>query len=107
MAKGLGFQLSYTYTCDPGLTATSKFVDVVQRINKTQVTYAAGGDHNPIECTGNTRVITVTGQTKPDYLPLKTGVAFATLTIDLEKDGQFFQRLTLREEIRLASITRK
>lgn len=100
LARGLGFELSYTYTCDPGLTATRAFVDVVQRIGKTQRTFAYGVNESDIECTGNPQTFKVVGQTKPDYLPLKSGVALAILTVYLENES-FPPTIEFREEIRL------
>ncbi|MBT2556083.1 hypothetical protein [Arthrobacter sp. ISL-5] len=103
LAKGIGFQISYTYTCDPGLTATSA-VDVVQRISKSQVTIAVAGDASKTECTGNPQTLTFVGQTKPGYLPLKSGVALATVTVNLSNDqNQPFQNLRFAKEIRLTN----
>jgi hypothetical protein len=104
LAKGLGFEISNTYTCDPGLTATAAFVDVVQRVKKTELTYAYAPGPNDIECTGNPQTFKVVGQTKPDYLPRKSGVALAILTVNLEDAANTsIPRLELRQEIRLSN----
>lgn len=104
LAKGLGFEITYSYTCDPGLTATSSFVDVVQRVKKTGVTYAYAANTGDIECTGTPQTFKVVGQTKPDYGPLKSGVALATLTVNLENaDNTNIPRIEFREEVRLTN----
>lgn len=99
LAKGIGFKLSYTYTCRPGYFARS-VVDVSQRMSQTRMAVAVGGSNSSTKCTGNPQTINVVGFIK-DNLPLKSGVALATLTVHLDSP-QAFETLQLAKEIRLS-----
>ncbi|MBP1135125.1 hypothetical protein JOE31_001357 [Arthrobacter sp. PvP023] len=100
LAKGLGFRISYTYTCRPGFVATS-VIDVEQLVSKSRLAVGVAGSTSPTPCTGDPQTTTVVGVIKDD-IPLKSGVALARLTVYV--DNQVIsETLEFREEIRLSN----